>query len=272
MKRPRASSRWSAVVLAAWAAAACGPRQIAHATGGQVWIDAPLHGDHIPEAPYDVLSHANLAAGVANFELSVNGQIVRTDTVEPDQVGQSLAYVTQLWEPAAPGVYFLQVRAADVSGTFGPMAEIQVTVGEPTHTPTPEAAPSTSTPMPAALVLSDPEFSTDTFYYSRAAAVARTCGDEQVTVMTMASDPRITSVVLFFRLAQVDGPGRTEWSGEAMNPQGGGGYSRVLGPEDIPGYSDFGESHLQVQIVATDSDGAEVGRTEVFAEVRLLQC
>lgn len=111
-----------------------------------------MHGDHHPLVPYDVTSHANIPVEVSSFEFSANGQIVRTDTVEEAKYGQTLAYVTRRWEPASPGTYLLQVRAADVGGTFVPMAEVQVTVGEVTPTPAEEAEP-TAKPTIAPLAL-----------------------------------------------------------------------------------------------------------------------
>jgi hypothetical protein len=251
-------------------AAGCGPQPIARPPAGQVWIDAPLHGDHLPLAPYDVVSHANLATGVASFELSVNGAVVRTDEAESDQYGQSLASVNQRWEPTAPGVYVLMVRAADVGGEFGPMAEIQVTVGGTTPTP----APAGPTPTLAAGLadISAPEYSTTSLYYHRAALAGGSCGDDRVTIQVSAGDPRIQSIVMFFRMAEADGSGRTEWSAEAMNPLGGGNYSRTLASADIPDVGAFVASALQVQFVATDAAGSEVARSQVFSDVMLVPC
>ena len=80
------------------------------------------------------------------------------------------------------------------------------------------------------------------------------------------------SVVLFFRLAEVDGPGRTDWNAEAMNPMGGGLYRRSLTGSAIPGSGDYPASFLQVQFVATNGQGDEVGRSDVTSGPGLARC
>lgn len=259
---------WAMVLGGGVLAAACGG-QGPPVFGPQVWIDAPLPGAHLPLVPYDVISHANSPSGVAAFELSVNGQVLKTDTLNPPEYGQTLAHIAQNWAPAAPGTYLIGVRASDVAGSWGGPAEVRVTVGEePTVTPT-----LTPTPTPEA-GLSEPEYSADIFFYGRAPGIAgrSSCEPDQITIMTMAADPRITSVALFFRLADTDSSDRTEWTALAMNPQGGGEYSRTLMSSGIPGYDSLGEAYLQVQLVASDGTGAELARTEVFGDVMLMPC
>lgn len=253
-------------MLVAVAAGCAGP---APSLGPSIWIDAPLPGAHLPLDPYDVISHASSPLGVASFELSVNGQVVLTSVVAGAEYGETLAHISQTWSPAGPGTYMISVRAADPGGSFGPFAEARVTVGLPTPTPT---ATVTPTATAAGASLSDPSFSTDTFYYRRAALAGASCGDEEETIMTTAHDRRIQSVVLFFRLAEDGGTGRTDWTAVAMNPQGEGGFARTLASEEIPGFAEFEESFLHVQLVATDAGGNEIARTEVLSEVMLLPC
>lgn len=125
-----------AVVLAACAA----PPQ---AAGPVVWIDGPLPGAHLPLAPYDVVAHASSPIGVALFELSVDGVVVRKDTLPSPAYGQTLAHLAQGWTPPGPGTYVIAVRAADVGGVFGPADEIRVIVGGT------EQAASTATAVPS---------------------------------------------------------------------------------------------------------------------------
>jgi len=104
--------------------------------GPGAWIDAPLDGSTIPLAAYDVVSHASDPGGMSTFELSVNGQVVKTDPVGGDQAGKTIAHISQFWLPPAPGTYLLKVRATNANGEYGPPAFAQVIVEG-------EAAPST---------------------------------------------------------------------------------------------------------------------------------
>lgn len=98
--------------------------------GPLAWIDAPLSGETLSLEPYEVVSHANSSQGVTSFELSVNGQFYSSDEVPADQYGQPLTHIRQNWEPPAPGTYLLSVRALDTEGSFGPAAEVEVSVGD----------------------------------------------------------------------------------------------------------------------------------------------
>lgn len=135
-----------AVILVALSA--CGPQLAEISLGPGSWIDKPLANSTIPLAPYEVVSHASSGEGVAAFELAVDGQPVSTNDVSEDQYGETLAYITQVWIPTAPGVYELSVRAMNPSGDYGPQTSVMVTVGEEEEEQEEEAAPS-ATPTPA---------------------------------------------------------------------------------------------------------------------------
>jgi hypothetical protein len=242
-------------------------------TGPKVWIDAPLPGTQHPLAPVEVMSHANSVAGVAAFELSVDGEVLQISDAPGDQMGENLVYVRQTWEPLEPQMYVISVRARDVNGDFGPRASVQIRVGEPTPTPSPEATLTatltpTDTATPAAPSISDPDYSALTFFYESGA-----CGPKDLTIDVEAPSPAIYSVVLFYRLADAEGSDRTDWTSVAMNPIGEGLYRRSLHSEsDIPDFASFLKAFLQLQFVATDSNGDEVTRTEVFSDVTLQGC
>lgn len=106
-------------------------------SGPGTWIDAPLDGSTIPLAPYSVVSHASDVSGISLFELKVNGQIVGTDPVEGDQVGQTIVHISHDWLPPAPGTYLIEVRAANGNGEYGPVAFAQIYVGDSAETGTP---------------------------------------------------------------------------------------------------------------------------------------
>ncbi|TET31796.1 MAG: hypothetical protein E3J69_09725 [Anaerolineales bacterium] len=153
-----------------------------------------------------------------------------------------------------------------------PHSETESTpTAEPTSTMTPEPTLTpTSTPTEAPVVEgpSDPIFSTDTFYYR-----STSCGRKEVTIQVGVEDPNVYSVVLFFRLKDVASGETTAWTNVPMAPMGGGQFSRTVHSEtDIPDFARFTKASFQVQIVATASDGTEIGRTGVFSEVILEVC
>ncbi len=114
-------------------AAACQPESPAKAPppgGPQTWIDAPLDNAALPLEPYEVISHATNPKGIGSFELSVNGIVQQTSPLGAGQVGEKFAMAKFNWNPPAPGVYLLKVRAADATNNFGTPAEARVLVGE----------------------------------------------------------------------------------------------------------------------------------------------
>ena len=141
----------STLLILTCLSAACtlkpGPTPGDFPAGPAAWIDAPLDYSSLPQAEYDVISHASDPAGVSAFELSVDGKVVSTDAVGADQAGGSLAHIQQPWQPSAPGIHLLAVRARNAQGSYGPYAYAHVNVGNPTATPpaTPTTVP-TSTP------------------------------------------------------------------------------------------------------------------------------
>ena len=241
--------------------------------GSRSWVDAPLPGSTLPLAPVEIIGHANNPQGVRSYELSVNGQTQQTNLLEPDQMGEALAYFSTSWDPPAPGTYRLSIRSAGEDGVMGDAAEVTIQVGQlpPTSTSTPVTPDlsflSTATPTPS-LILSDPRFSSEVFYFEGAS-----CGPKELTIQATAGDSKIWSVVLFFRLADPDSADRMPWASMAMDPLGGGVFSKTLRSEsDIPGFATYLESILQVQLVATDNQGTEITRTAVFSDVQLRPC
>lgn len=138
--------RLCSLLLIGLSACVNAPRAVLEAgpVGPAAWIDAPLNNSLLPLAVYEIVVHASDPGGVSAFELSVNGQLLGTIPVGPDQAADTLAHASQTWLPPGPGSYLLEVRAANTNGEYGPSAFAQVTVG---GTPTP-AASATPTPTP----------------------------------------------------------------------------------------------------------------------------
>ena len=105
----------------------------------QAWFDAPLPGTiHVPPNPCLVVAHGASPAGIAQFELTINGAnalaLPSTDT------SGSLVTLTQDCGVTEPGEYFLQLRAQDNAGNWSAYAETSLII---------EGGTSTSTPAPA---------------------------------------------------------------------------------------------------------------------------
>jgi len=85
-------------------------------TGPQAWVDAPLTGSIVPLAPLDVVSHASDAGGTAQFELGVDGSVVRSDP-SPDTTS-NMVTMHQTWQPGGPGTYVLSLRSRNNAGVW----------------------------------------------------------------------------------------------------------------------------------------------------------
>jgi hypothetical protein len=124
-------------------------------SGPQAWIDAPQHNSTHPVAPMDVVMHAADSGGVAQVELSVNGEVLSRRP--PDDTTAALVTHHVAWDPQAPGEYVLAARAQNHAGQWSPLTSSVVTLtgGAPPvrvvlPSPTPTAAPLPSaTPTPA---------------------------------------------------------------------------------------------------------------------------
>jgi len=123
---------------------ACGS-QSEFAGGPQSWIDAPLDGMQLPLTPYEIVAHANDAAGISQFEFSVNNSVIATTSGS----GGSLSTARQMWNPSTPGDYVIGVRALGSSGTWSEVAVVKVSVVDArlkTPVPPTETAPPLPTP------------------------------------------------------------------------------------------------------------------------------
>jgi hypothetical protein len=261
------------------------------------WIDAPSPNASLPLAPTTISFHGATPNGVELFQIRINGQL--TDTVNPMSTGSggsqygTLFFAETEWSPQNAGTYLISVQAKANGGPFGEPTEVEVTVGSveqaqiatpaalstaPPLNITPMAAVASATwtptsaptepPAPSDQGLPAPDFSSDGLYYR-----GTSCGPNELTVRIDPANTQVYSVVLFYRLKQTEGGDTTEWSSVAMNPVGGGAFTRTLRPEaDIPGFSRFLQAALQVQLVATKQNGEEVARTSVLSEVTLKAC
>ncbi len=251
--------------------AACNPGPTATPPPNlQTWIDKPLDGSTIPLAPYQLLFHAASPNGVAEFEVSINGVVL--DTVAPTMTGSggeeygTLFLGKHNWIPSAPGTYLIAVRAKSSGGPYGSPAMAQVTISSEVEEE--EVALVAATPTEELVLLSLPEYSVKNLYHGR-----NGCGTKELTIRIMASNPEIHSIVLFYRLSDVESEAKTGWTSLAMNPASAGYFAATLQSEsDFPDYKDYKQANIQVQFVALDSEGEEVTRTDVLSDVLFEVC
>ncbi len=132
-------------LLLAWSLAGCGPSP-SRASGPHVWIDTPIEGLVLPIAPVVVQSHASDPAGVAQFELYVNGALVRTD-LSLDRTEGALVSTSQAWNPPSIGEYTLEVQAVNTAGAFGRSLPVTLVIGITPSVYFPTTVPVYGVPM-----------------------------------------------------------------------------------------------------------------------------
>jgi len=123
---------------------ACGGRE---GSSPRVWIDAPLNGSQREWGTIQVMSHSSCEDGIREVALLVNGEEYRRD--ESPDANATLVTIVQPWVPPSDGQYTLQVIAYTRGRVASDPATVQVTIGAPTGTPLPTAAPEIPTPLPA---------------------------------------------------------------------------------------------------------------------------
>lgn len=97
--------------------------------GGPVsWFDSPLPGTNFtpPNPVVQLVSHHSDPSGIAEIELSVNGEVVGVQPGPPTD--ESLITDTRDWTPPGPGEYTLRVRAKNKNGAWGNYAETYVII------------------------------------------------------------------------------------------------------------------------------------------------
>jgi len=122
------------------------PVPVAQASTLQAWIDAPLDGSQLPLASYQVVYHGAAAAGIAEMELKIDGQLAN---VQPGNNGETFLKGNFEWQPTSPGEHVLEVRTRSLEDEWSPAAVAHVIILVDTPTPTLTTTP-TQTPIPTA--------------------------------------------------------------------------------------------------------------------------
>jgi hypothetical protein len=100
-----------------------------------------------------------------------------------------------------------------------------------------------------------------------------TCDENLVTVTAqVASGFNVTSVLLFTRLQSQNGNNTTGWNNAiSMHDDGFGTYTYDLSTKVLRYYQDFNMAWVQYQLVATNIQQKEAGRTQIYLNSLLIK-
>ena len=102
----------------------------------------------------------------------------------------------------------------------------------------------------------------------------RKCQPSFVKITAQAGLPNTAHVLLFARFKSLKSETASEWTSIEMETIGGGTYTHDLYTDEMQGDEIFYlDNWVEYQIVATNSAGTEIGRTDIFKErVKSLVC
>jgi hypothetical protein len=262
---------WIGCMLVALVVVGCGPASggpAAGIAGVRAWFDAPLPETvYWPPNPCQIVAHGGSPAGIAAFELEVNGA---ASTVPSPETKSSLATLTRDCGLSLPGRYLLRVRAQDNGGNWSGYAETSLIIeargpttpaAPPPPAPPPLVIASATSPLPGGVSIESVE--TWVVYAGDA-----TCGPNDVVITARATAPKgIQVVVLFYRYEPGSPSGFLD---VAMNPIGGDLYRASLIPNSTLGGP--ADGIVQYQVVVQQNDGDNSLRTPVFSDIAVQAC
>lgn len=145
------------------------------------------------------------------------------------------------------------------TATFIP---IPIFVGSETATPLVLVAPSLSSPGAG---FTSVTISTNKIFWG-------VCKNNKATVTAVVDDPdEVLSVIIFVRVKAAQKEDYTPWTtGDAMHDHGDGTYTYILRGSEIEGHNHYKNSWVFFQLVATNIEGREVGRTIIYREALAL--
>jgi hypothetical protein len=254
------------LLLSACAPALGGPAP--GAAGPRAWFDAPLPETVFwPPNPCQIVGHGASPAGIALFELEVNGAAL--SIASPDTKA-SLATLTRDCGLSQPGRYVLRMRAQDNTGGWSGYAETSLIIqGGATATlappqpqaPAPLVIASATSAVPGGVSVESVE--TWVVYAGDA-----TCGPNDVVITARATAPQGVQVVVLFYRYEPGSP--SGFANVAMNPIGGDLYRATLIPNSTLGGP--ADAILQYQVVVQQPGGDTSIRTPVLADVEVRSC
>jgi len=134
-------------------------------------------------------------------------------------------------------------------------------------TPTPFPGVNTATPIPSStpsvpgVGFEAVDVSGDKFYWG-------SCKPNSLRVTAQVSDPKsVFSVVLFARMRRLKAEIFTPWNkGTGMEHLGNGKWVYNLSANSIDGHSLYHKGWVWYQLVATDANKQEIGRTRIYMD------
>jgi len=164
------------------------------------------------------------------------------------------ATITPTITPSPTIVHFPTQDPNLPTETFVP---IPIFSGENTITPVPTA--TTFRPGPGFLSV---EISESKMFWG-------ICKPNKSKVTTKVEDPdAVASVVIFVQVKSAVEEDYTPWTtGDVMFNNRDGTFSYILQATEIEGHNHYKNSWVNMQLVATDDDGKEIGRTRIYTEL-----
>lgn len=268
--------------------------------GPKAWIDDPLDGMRLPLKPYTLTLHSSDPHGISRMEVTVNGNKLATLT-NPDP-SQLLVYLTQPWEPSAPGRYIIRTRAQNTAGIWSAedlvTVEIEgITTTTPTPTPVITITPTpvitftptpviTFTPTPVITFTPTPPpaqqsaFTGLPVFNPEQVDLGRGCPATSLTAeIKVTSTQSINVVVLFFRVTDIGYAEHTEWADIGMHSVGSNTYRVTFNPFQAGDFASWLTAHwsagwegwLTTQFVIQQKDGSYT-RSDVYSQVKIADC
>lgn len=176
-----------------------------------------------------------------------------TATVSSTPTITSTATITPTFTSSPTIVHFPTQDPNLPTETFVP---IPIFVGNDTITPVISSTPVKPGAGFDSVQLSDPKI----FWGS--------CKPNKTKITVQVDDPDlVVSVVIFVQLKSAKEDDYTPWSsGNVMYKYRGGLYTYILRANEIDGHKNYKDSYVRYQLVATDKDGGEVGRTQIYTQ------
>lgn len=232
-----------AVVFLIAAMLACGPGP--RGEGPSITITSPASGIAVTVGEeVQIVSTAAADAGVARVELSINGQVVRSDV--PPSGNPTTFSVVQVWTPMAEGEVMVSVIAYDTEEAASEPATITLRV---------EAAVAEVTPTPEADV---------------AGPGGCTLNASYVADVTVPDDTELASGTAFIKTWRLRNTGTCDWGpGFSLVFVGGdqmGGSASVSVPATAAGST----ADVSVNLVAPGEPGTYRGNWRMQSDAGLL--
>jgi len=187
--------------------------------------------------------------------------LIPTDTPKPT------ATITLTHRPAATLTATPPTPTFTSTPTFigGERLPTETATANPSQTHAPGTASATILPddtsIPENIGFSSVTISEKAIYWG-------SCQPGISRVTAVVTEPKeVFSVVIFVRLRELNTTDSTPWSrGDAMNDSGDGTFTYNLNADKIDGHKNYRKAWVFYQLVATDTDGEVIGRTQVYTQ------